>query len=158
MGKMKVIGLSFSVMIFSFLLLTMIVDKHYISGDCMEPAIRDGSFCYLNKLSPYLRLYKINDIILFTHQGKTWISRIVALENNTILLNEGKAVVDGIDLLENGIHRDWSNWRYGNYAIDKPFKVPSGHVYVLSDKLSAHHDDSRVFGPISISSILGVIW
>lgn len=128
-----------------------------ISGDCMEPAITDGKLYFLNRISPYLRQYQIGDIIVFKHVGKDWVSRIVAMENNTIQITEGHIIVNGV-ALEKEIHRNWSGWKQGIYAIDKPFQVPSGHVFVLSDNLSAQHDDSRVFGPVSNSSILGRIW
>ncbi len=42
--------------------------------------------------------------------------------------------------------------------LDDPFTVPKDNVFVLSDNLSAQHDDSRVFGPISKSVISGWVW
>ncbi len=129
-----------------------------IFGDCMEPAIKNEQLTFLNRISPYLRHYQIGDIIVFKHEGKEWISRIVALENNIIQITERRVIVNGAALDDKGIHRNWSGWKHGTYAIDKPFQVPAGHVFVLSDNLSVEHDDSRVFGPISNSSILGLIW
>ncbi len=129
-----------------------------ISGDCMEPAIRDGKLYFLNRISPYLHHYQIRDIIIFKHEGKKWISRIVALGNDVIEIREGKVILNNVFLDDKVIYRNWSGWEYGTFAIDKPFQVPAGHVFVLSDNLSAQHDDSRVFGPISTSSILGLIW
>lgn len=131
---------------------------HRIYGDCMEPAIMDGKLYFLNRVSPYFRQYQIGDIIVFEHEGKDWISRIVAVGNSTIQITEGHVIVNGVALDERGIHRNWSGWKQGVHAIDKPLQVPAGHVFVLSDNLSANHDDSRVFGPISNSSILGRIW
>lgn len=156
-NKYKIISLTVS------LILLLVVGREFatpyrLSGDCMEPAIRDGKLYFLNKISPYLRQYKIGDIIAFRHEGKDWISRIVAVENNTIQITEGHVIVNGVALDERGIHRNWSGWKQGVHAIDQPLQVPAGHVFVLSDNLSAKHDDSRVFGPISNSSILGVIW
>jgi len=127
------------------------------SGDCMEPAVKDGQFVFLNRVLPYLRQYKIGDIILFKHNEKIWISRIVALGKDTIHITEGDILVNGISLKDT-VHRDWTDWKYGNYAIDNPLQVPLDHVFVLSDNLSAHHDDSRVFGPIPKKSILGLVW
>lgn len=129
-----------------------------ISGDCMEPAVKDGELYFLNRLFPYLRNYQIGDIIVFKHEGKEWFSRIVALENNTIQITEGRIDLNGIALDDKEIHRNWSGWKLGSYAIDKPFQVPADHVFVLSDNLAAQHDDSRVFGPISNSSIIGLLW
>ncbi len=131
---------------------------YHVPGDCMEPAIKDGQYIFVNRVSPYLRQHQIGDIIAFNHEGKGWVSRVVALETDTIQIIEGSIVVNGVALQNAGIHRSWPNWRYGAYAIDKQLQVPPGHVFVLSDNLSAQHDDSRVFGPISNESIIGLVW
>ncbi len=131
---------------------------HRLSGDCMEPAAKDGQLCFLNRMLPYLRQYQINDIILFKHEEKIWISRIVALETNTIQIFEDKIVINGTTLQDVEIHRNWAGWKHGVYGIDKTLQVPQNHVFVLSDNLAAQHDDSRVFGPVAKESILGVAW
>jgi len=128
------------------------------TGDCMEPALKDGHLYFLNRIAPYLRHYQIGDVILFKHEEKVWISRIVALEDNTIHITDNNIIVNGLSLHDTKIHRNWAGWKLGSYAIDKPFQVPGEHVFVLSDNLSAQHDDSRVFGPISKELILGVVW
>lgn len=156
-GLSKVVSWS-AVIILSVVVFIALARPYRISGDCMEPAIKDGELYFLNRISPYVRQYQVGDIIVYMYEEKPWISRIVALENNTIQINEGSVIVNGVALKEAGVHRDWANWKYGTYAIEKPVQVPSNYVYVLSDKLSAHHDDSRVFGPIAKTSILGVIW
>ena len=129
-----------------------------VSGDCMEPAIHDGGLYFVNQVAPYVRQYQVGDIITFKHEGILWYSRVAALETDTIHITEGSVVVNGIALQDTGVQRNWSNWKVGTYAVDKPFQVPAGHVYVLSDNRSAPHDDSRVFGPISKASITGVLW
>ncbi len=129
-----------------------------VSGDCMEPAIKDGRLYLLNRMLPFLRQYQIGEIILFKYEGKIWISRIVALESNTIQISEGSIVVNDVVLQNAGIHRNWSDWKQGRYALDKLLQIPLDHVFVLSDNLSAQHDDSRVFGPVPKESILGLVW
>jgi signal peptidase I len=129
-----------------------------VTGDCMEPAIMDGQLYFLNRISPYLGQYQIGDIILFKHDEKVCVSRIVALETNKIQITEGSVVVNNVTLQDTGIHRSCSNWKHGVYAVDKPFQVPLDHVFVLSDNLSAQHDDSRIFGPVSKESIIGLVW
>jgi signal peptidase I len=147
--------------ILSFLILAIcswaIARPHRISGDCMEPAITDGHLYFSNQLAPYFREYRIDDIITFTHEDQLWISRIVALENDTIEIKENEVIVNGITL-NDGISRNWDGWDYGSFATARPFTVPAHHVYVLSDNLAARHDDSRVFGPINKSKISGLIW
>ncbi|TAL61624.1 MAG: signal peptidase I [Legionella sp.] len=148
---------SFLVLTISFFLIWGFARPYHISGDCMEPAIKDGKLYFLDRITPFLRKYQINDIILFNHEGKTWISRVVALENNTIQIDEGRIVVNDNMLPNNKITRNWSKWKYGSYAINQPFQVPSHHLFVLSDNLSAQHDDSRVFGSVSQESVLGLV-
>lgn len=134
-----------------------IVRPYRVSGDCMDPAIKDGSLHFLNRTLPYLRQYKIGDIVVFKHEEKTWVSRVVALENDTVQISEGGIMLNDTKLQDN-VRRNWTDWKYGTYGIDAPIKIPSDHVYVASDNLSAHHDDSRIFGPIPNSSILGILW
>ncbi len=148
-----------AVILVALIIVLWIAARPYrVAGDCMEPAIKDGQLCFVNQLSPFLRQYKVNDIITFDYEGRAWIARVVALETDTIQITAENIILNGSVLSDGEIHRDWSDWKYGSYGIDNPFQVPSGHVFVLSDKLSAHHDDSRVFGPISTKSITGLVW
>lgn len=152
----------YKIIIFTVVALIIVVQAfakpYHASGDCMEPAIKDGQLCFLNRTSAYLRPYQIGDIIAFKHEEKAWVSRVVALETDTIQIIEGTVVVNGVPLSDAKIHRSWANWKQGIYAIDKPLQIPLAHVFVLSDKLSAHHDDSRIFGPVSTESIIGLVW
>lgn len=129
-----------------------------VSGDCMEPAVKDGQRYFVDRISPYIRQYQLYDIVIFNYENIVWVSRIVALENDTIQIEDGRIIVNDVAQDDTKIKRNWSNWNHGSYAINESFKVPVGHVYVLSDNLSADHDDSRVFGPISKKEILGVVW
>ncbi len=151
----KIIGLA---TILTIILIRLLAEPYRLSGDCMEPAFMNKQLYFLNKIVPYLRPYKINDVILFKHENKTWIARIVALENNTLQITDGSIVVNNQALDDTQIDRNWSGWNYGTHAIDKPLQIPVNHVFVLSDNLSAKHDDSRVFGPISNACILGLVW
>lgn len=134
-----------------------IARPYRIQGNCMEPAVIAGGLYFSNQLAPYIRDYKTGDIVLFKHEGKVWFSRIVALEDDTIQIREKEILVNGVSR-NDSIDRDWNGWNYGTYAINKAIEIPVGYVYVLSDNLAAHHDDSRVFGPIKISSIIGLMW
>lgn len=128
-------------------------------GNCMEPAKQDGGLYFLNNATRYLgsHQYRVGDIILFKHENRVWVSRVVGLENDMIEIKENIISVND-NVLEDNIERNWTDWKFGTYAIDNIFQVPQGHVYVLSDNLSAHHDDSRVFGAISNTAIVGRLW
>ncbi|MCX5925194.1 MAG: signal peptidase I [Candidatus Dependentiae bacterium] len=99
--------------------LRLLAAPYRLSGDCMEPAFKDGKLSFLNRLAPYLRNYKINDVVAFNYEDKAWIARIVALENSTLQLSEGKIEVNGIEQQDSGIKRSWAGWDYGTYAIER---------------------------------------
>ncbi len=138
-------------------LVWLIARPYHMSGDCMEPAFKDGTTQFINQLAPYIRSSQLNDVIIFNYENKPWIARIVGLSGDTIELNEHKIMLNNVEL-KDAVIRNWSEWNYGTYGINTPFTIPQDHVYVLSDNLSAHHDDSRVFGPIPYSTISGLVW
>ena len=80
-----------------------------IFGDCMEPAIRDGKVHFLNHVLPFFRNYKIEDIVVFSYEDKEWISRVVALENDSIRIVNGSIIVNGAPLQEGNITNEEYN-------------------------------------------------
>lgn len=127
-----------------------------VSGDCMEPAVKDGSICIGNRLLPFFRNYQVGDIIFFKQEEKMWISRIVALRGDVIFIQENTITRNGT-VVQDGVCRNWDRWKLGTFAVERPYVVPKDTVFVLSDNLSAAHDDSRVFGPISTKDVVGLI-
>lgn len=112
---------------------------------------------FVNYLYYKFSNYKIGDIVVFRHEGKIWISRIVGLENQEIKITDNSISLDN-KLYSDSIQINWQDWQCGQHGVATPLKIPSKHAYVLSDNLSAHHDDSRVFGPISYDNILVKVW
>lgn len=139
------------------LILFFMLRPHRVSGDCMEPAIKNHGLYFVNELYYNLFPLALGDIITFDHENKVWISRVVALENQTIEINGKGIFIDG-NLYSDSVDRDWQGWKLGVYGIENAYKLGARHCYVLSDKLSSGHDDSRVFGPISYASIRGKVW
>ena len=140
-----------------FVLFRVFFEPHRLFGDCMEPCFKDGGLYFLNRFAPHARQYQIGDVVSYQHEGKGWISRIVALENDSIQIIEGNIIVNGKPIEDDArVRRSWLGWQYGTYALGQLFQIPPKHVYMLSDKLSAQHDDSRVFGPIHKDTIQGI--
>lgn len=155
--KLKKFGCGALVGVLLWAAFTVFAKPYRVAGDCMRPAFQDGQLYFLNRAIPYLRQYRINDVVAFKHEEKIWISRIVALGGNSIQLSENTIIIDGI-IQKDQIHRNWSDWKYGSYATSATFQIPKNSIFVLSDNLSAHHDDSRVFGAILKDSVVGLIW
>ncbi len=56
---------------------------YLLQGDCMEPTLQDGERYCFNRLAYFWSSPKAGDLIVFDHQGKKWVSRIVATQGET---------------------------------------------------------------------------
>lgn len=82
-----------------------------------------------------------------THKKRVIVRRVVGLGGDRVALRDGVAVRNGEPLVEGYIPNPTK--------VDAPeVRVPSGAVYVLSDNRT-QGPDSRDFGPVPLSALLG---
>lgn len=83
----------------------------------MEPAIQDGSHYFVNRLYYKFNSYAAGDIVIFWHQDRVWVSRIIGLENQELHISDNVIMVDNLVYNDN-VKRDWSNGEYvGNMVL-----------------------------------------
>lgn len=84
-----------------------------------------------------------------------FIKRVIATEGQTIEIREGTVFVDGKKMVEPYLH---DQTPLPDFA---PLEVPKGKIFVMGDN-RFNSQDSRSFGPIPTSSIVGrafvLIW
>lgn len=121
---------------------------HY--GNNMHPAIRDGELVISLKLQrPYL-----NSAVLYKHDKKTCVGRVVGLPGNTIEITEqGELRVNGVTAAEDIYY---PTFRSENSDIKYPYTVEEGKVFILND-YREDTNDSRTFGTIDISDVEGPV-
>jgi signal peptidase I len=81
-----------------------------------------------------------------------FVKRVVAGPGETVLIRDGHAVVNGVASVEPFA----ASCGGPGCSFPTPVRVPAGQYYVLGDNRSAS-DDSRFWGPIPASSIIGVL-
>ncbi|MEZ4505625.1 MAG: signal peptidase I [Thermomicrobiales bacterium] len=97
------------------------------------------------------------DVIVFNPpvtSEKPYIKRVIGLPGDTVEIKDGGVWVNGIELDETYLHGDTTDCQ--PRACD-PVVVPEGSVFVLGDN-RAHSSDSRYFGTVEISEIVGKAW
>jgi len=132
----------------------------------MQNTIQDGQYVLVDRLTPHFDPYHRGDIIVFTPpraveespDQKPFIKRVIGVAGDTVELRDGKVFVNGIALVESYL-----------YAVDGVAQatVPeNGEVtwHVGPDELlvmgdhRARSSDSREFGTIKVSSVIGRAW
>ncbi len=156
-----------------FLAVRSVVQNFRVEGASMDPTLHTGQYLLINKVL-YARadgtlLERLipdrtpqdmpnfifggperGDIVVFLSPGQTdkdFIKRVIALPGETIEGKNGRIFIDGRQLVEPYLAED--------PVGDFPAKmIPKDHVWVMGDNRN-RSSDSRVFGPINESKIVG---
>jgi signal peptidase I len=109
-----------------------------VDGDSMMPTLRNGQIVFAARW--FARPHK-GDIVLVRRGRDVLVKRIVYLPHETLEPLDRPLFRECADFFEPGPTPDL-------------LRVPSGRVVVMGDN-RAHSDDSRRFGPVRMSDIIG---
>lgn len=129
-----------------------VVQAFSIPSVSMEDTLLVGDRVLVNKLN---KKATPGDIVVFhrppgeeTSPIKDLIKRVVAVEGDTVSARENQLLVNGRPI-------DESYLEDGTMTLDfDEVQVPKDHVFVMGDNRTSSRD-SRIFGPIKKSSIIG---
>jgi signal peptidase I len=162
----------------ALLIKTFLLQAFYIPSDSMNPTLVQRDRVLVNKLSYHFHDVHRGDIVVFKRPPgendpkiKDLIKRVIGLPGDTIEGRNGQIIIDGRVLNEsytakNSPLSDFPpNTQQGCANVfgascvqaangDWAVKIPSGHYFVMGDN-RGNSKDSRVFGPISKSLIVG---
>ena len=134
-----------------FLLVNAATGRFKIDGSSMEPNLHNDEYVIVDKVTYLLGKPQRGDVVVFYLEGqpKDYIKRVIGLPGETIEVSNGAVYVDG-------------------QPLDEPYVTPSNVTYprrqlgeaeyfVMGDN-RGNSSDSRSFGPIRLSSIVGRAW
>ena len=132
-------------LLFTFVLGIVI---HY--GNNMHPAIRDGDLIISLRLQrPFL-----NAAVMYEHDEKTCIGRVVGMPGNVIdISDEGALTVNGVAPAEEVFYPTHRN---ENADITYPYTVGEDQVFILND-FRSDSADSRMFGAVDMKDVKGPV-
>ena len=132
----------------TYLLLQFVFGVYVAHNNDMYPAVRDGDLLITYRLSPYLS----GNVVSYTADGKRWIGRIVALSGDVVDITEnGQYSINGLAPFETVFYQTVPD---DESAIQYPYTVPEGEVFILCD-LRDNRNDSRRFGAVPIEDLDG---
>lgn len=166
-----------------FVAVRSVVLNYRVDGSSMEPTLHNGEMLIVNRREYFhLDLNKLinwipgvetsgeriwypfrppmrGDIVVFVPPGEgpdtePYIKRIVAIPGDRVAIRDGAVYVNGKRLAESYVSGPTA-WR-GNLG-DREEIIQPDHVFVLGDN-RGNSSDSRVFGQVAVSSIIGKAW
>lgn len=121
---------------------------HY--GNNMHPMVRDGDLVITLRLQkPY-----INAAVMYGHDGKTTVGRVIAMEGSVVNIAEnGGITVNGNTPTEEVFY---PTYPANGSEIQYPYTVPQGKVFILND-FREDTNDSRSFGAVDTGDLKGTL-
>ena len=135
-----------------------VVKPFIVKGASMEPNLVDDEYLIIDELSKRFGDFDRGHIVVFEPPGngtQVYIKRVIGLPGETVEIQDGIITIfnetypNGFDL-----HEDYINdYTHGREQVT----LGLDEYYVLGDNRDASLD-SRKFGPIKESSIIGRAW
>lgn len=138
-----------------FVAVRLTLQNTRVDGHSMDPTLHNGQYLMVNKLAYRLSEPRRGDIIVFRSPqdgDKALIKRLIGLPGDVVQLANGKVIVNGVELVEPYLAPDTTI--VGNWG---PVTVGPSEYVALGDNRN-NSNDSRSFGPIAASSVIGKAW
>jgi len=142
-----------------------LIQPHEVKGSSMEPNFYDGQYILTDKITYRFDKPKRGDVVIFkapTDPDVDFIKRIVALPGEKIEVKDSQIIIF------NSAHPN-------GFTLNEPYKInapisggsylPEGKTvtlaadnYIVFGDNRTHSYDSREWGPITRSAIIGKAW
>jgi signal peptidase I len=146
-----------------FVIQNFIAQPYQVQQMSMEQTLEPGQYVLVDKLTPRWDEYDRGDIVVFnpppswTSDPTPFIKRVIGEPGDTVEVKE-----DGL-VYVNGVALDEPYTFTNDEGVNEPTEaspdqarwvVPAGNLFLLGDHRQ-RSADSRVFGPVPISSVVG---
>jgi len=163
---LKVIGTLVLTVVILLGIETFVAQPFKVEAAAMETSVIADQYVLIDKLTPHWATYARGDIVVFAppspysgSNGEPFIKRVIGLAGDHVALKDGKVYVNGIALDEPYVFAE-DGVRQATDPIPggpSEWLVPRGELLVMGDHRQASAD-SRSFGPIEVSQVIGRAW
>ncbi len=145
-----------------FVIQNFIAQPYQVQQMSMERTLEPGQYVLVDKLTPRWDSYSRGDVVVFnppaswTADPTPFIKRVIGLPGDTVeVRDDGLVYVNGTPLQEPYTYTNSEGIREPTTSVGQQrWVVPGGDLFVMGDHRQ-QSADSRIFGPISESDVIG---
>lgn len=137
----------------AMLIQAFVVKPYVVPTGSMIPTIQLNDRVLCDRITYRFRPPRVGDIVVFRNPmpgSIPLVKRVVAVGGQTVEMKNGYLYLDGVKQEEPYIDPA----RRGTYTSPEAIRVPEGKLWMMGDN-RVESGDSRVFGPIPVSDVLG---
>jgi len=130
---------------------------HQVDGRSMEPNFHNGEYILTDKLSYRLHAPNRGDVVVFhspQDERNDFIKRIIGIPGDTLMVKGGFVYINGTKLEEKYIN-DPDQVLAGRFLREGESYEVAPEQYIVMGDNRLHSSDSREWGPVNQSSIVG---
>jgi signal peptidase I len=135
-----------------------LVQPFYVKGSSMEPNFHDYEYLIIDEISYRFNEPQHGQVVVMRdplEKSKYFIKRIIGIPGDTILIKDGQVSRNG-EALNETAYLSPSVETTGPIAV-LDITLGDNEYYVMGDNRAASFD-SRRFGPIDRSALIGRVW
>lgn len=137
-----------------------VAQPNQVKGVSMDPTFQSGDNIFTSKVTYRLRNYERGDVVVFRSPKNPdieYIKRVIGIPGDTVIVRSNQVIVNDRILEEPYINQPTELWDTGYFKEGIPVKVPEGSIVVFGDN-RPRSSDSREFGPIPMTSVIGQVF
>lgn len=135
----------FIIIVVVVLIKMFIVSPIRVNGASMNPTLNDKDIMLLDEISYRFSDIERFDIVVVKEKSEYLIKRVIGLPGENISYKDGKLYINGKHIKEDFKHKE---------TMDFSTTLGKDEYFIMGDNRT-NSTDSRVFGPISRSEIIG---
>jgi len=138
-----------------FALVNLSSARYMVEGKSMFPNFDDYQVLYVSRLNYIWGSPERLDIIVFhypNNPSEDYIKRVIGLPGETVSIRDGQVYVNDMPLNEPYINEDCDQF----HCPDQSITLGPDEFFVMGDNRN-HSSDSRAFGPVDRSLIVGEV-
>ena len=140
---------------------TFVAQPYRVQQQSMEHTLEPDQYVLVDKLTARFDDYKRGDIVVFTppaawaqEDGTPFIKRVIGVAGDSVEIRDDHVWINGIELNEPYVYEGQPTLVTGTQAA---WQIQPGELFVMGDH-RGNSADSRVFGPIQKSDVIGRAW